>query len=474
MNILLVRPPDPLQHVTLLSHTKPMNLAYLAAYLRRCGFEVFIADFETSPYSDSSLLSILRERAPRVVGISCVTPTIRNGAAISALAKEYDRNIVTVIGGPHANGLPEETLEEFRAFDYLVYGEGEVTFAELCRHIMEGSACTSLQGLVLREDGSIRKNPPRQLIETLDSIPFPARDLIQAQNPTGHSTRGIPNRLRSTEIYTSRGCPYGCSFCAIQTTFGSRVRFRGIGYIEEEIRQVMRDFPFDHLVIADDTFTLARDRAFELCDVFRRNGIRSWNCDTRVNGVSRDLLKYMAESGCQKVAFGVESGSQRIIDRIGKKIRVDQVREAVRWAKEAGIRQIEGNFIIGSDPEETAEDVAMTEQLLKELPWTFVSVSVIVPYPGTPVYREMREKGLIADDADWEDFVMFGKYPKWRTTHFPSSDLINMQKRLTRKFYLNTSYIARRLMAVRSWGEMKYWFSAGAAYLKWYLYGRLR
>lgn len=471
--VMLVRPPDPLQDASLLSHTKPMNLAYLAAYLRRAGHAVALADFEIEPYSDERFRDRLRSFQPQIVGLSSVTPTIRNAARIAAAAKTFDPGIATVVGGPHANGMPEGTLREFPAFDLLAYGEGEETLAELCGRAVADGGLRDIRGLAWRDQGAVVVNQPRNLISDIDSIPFPARDLIRYDPQTGHSSRGFSNRVLSTELFTSRGCPYPCTFCAIRTTFGETVRFRGLEAIQEEVASFMRDFRFDHVVIADDTFTLRPDRAEEICAILERQGVPSWSCDTRVTHVSRRLLRAMKRSGCRKVAFGVESGSPAVLDRIRKRITIEQVREAVALAREAGIEHIEGNFIIGSDPDETREDVALTERLVRELPWTFVSVSIIVPFPGTPVRAAMEARGLIDAGASWEDYEMFGTPPRWRTVNFSAADLVRMQRSITRKFYLRPSYILRQLRSIRTWADVRYWLSAGTTYLRWYLTGKI-
>jgi len=180
----------------------------------------------------------------------------------------------------------------------------------------------------------------------------------------------------------------------------------------------------------------------------------------------------MKRCGCEKVAFGVESGSQRLLDLIGKGITVEQVRNAVYWAKQAGIKHIEGNFIIGCDPSETAEDLEKTRELITSLPWTFVSVAVIVPYPGTPIREQMLSAGLIDRDIGWEDYVIFGKRPGWRTEHFSAGDLLQHQRSLTRTFYLRPSYVLSRLASIRSSEELVYWTTAGISYVKWYLAGK--
>ena len=344
--------------------------------------------------------------------------------------------------------------------------------AELCAGLSGGLDVKGVAGLACRDGNGIVVAPPRALIVDLDSLPLPARDLIRYDQQAGHSSRGFSNDIRSTELFTSRGCPISCSFCAIQATFGRNVRFRSVEAVEAEVMDCVKRYHFNHVVIADDTFTLVPERGAAICDILARNGITSWNCDTRVTSVTPELLRHMRATGCRKVAFGVESGSQPVLDRIGKGITIERVHAAFRMAREAGIPQIEGNFIIGVDPDETEEDLNRTRRLIRELPWDFVSIAIIVPFPGTPVYDAMRTRGLIETDATWEDYVLFGRAPKWRTAHFSADQLLSLQRKMTREFYLNPGYIARRILSIRSWRDVSYWVSAGGSYLTWYLTGR--
>lgn len=471
--ILLFRPPDPLQESALLCHTRPMNLAYLAAMLRKAGFAVAIIDYETTRFTKEHLHRTLSCNKPLIAGITSTTPTVLSAATLAAAIKKYAPDVTTVIGGSHASALPEQTLRDFPVFDYLVHGEGEQTLLDLCIRLRDGGKDRNIAGLAFQENGIVTVTEPRQLIADLDSIPFPARDLIDYAPQTGHSSRGFSNKLHSTELFTSRGCPVGCSFCAIQATFGKSIRFRDPAFIEDEVGQMVREHHFNHVVIADDTFTLQPDRAVEISEILERSSsITTWNCDTRVNSVSLELLKIMNRCGCEKVAFGVESGSQRVLDLIGKNITVEQIRNAVNWAKQAGIKHIEGNFIIGCDPAETVQDLNETYEMISTLPWTFVSVAVIVPYPGTPVREQMQSAGFIDNKSTWEDYVIFGKRPRWRTEHFSSDALLQHQRSLTRSFYLRPSYILSRMASIRSRSELYYWVSTGTSYLKWYFTDR--
>ncbi|BCG46163.1 Radical SAM domain protein [Citrifermentans bremense] len=472
-SVLLVRPPDPFQGSALLSHTRPMNLAYLASSLRRAGFRVAIADYEALPYSEEHLATLLQRLSPGVVGLSATTPTIGSAALLAQAVKRLSGDTVTVIGGSHASALPRETLEEFPFFDYLVRGEGELTLAELCLRLQDGGADRDIRGIAYRSGGGVMVNPPRELVADLDSLPFPARDLLDYSPRAGHSSRGFSNALRSGELFTSRGCPVACSFCAIQATFGRSVRFRDPACIADELARMVREQQVNHVVIADDTFTLDAERAASICEILLNSGIRSWNCDTRVNTVTPELLRLMRRCGCEKVAFGVESGSPRLLGAMGKGITVEQVERAVCWAREAGIRHVEGNFIVGCDPSETREDLEQTRRLIQGLPWTFVSVSVVVPYPGTPLREKMLAAGLIEPGIPWEDYVIFGKKPRWRTANFSAEELLEYQRSFTRSFYLRPRYVLGQLAAIRSREELGYWTRAGFSYLKWYATGKM-
>jgi anaerobic magnesium-protoporphyrin IX monomethyl ester cyclase len=465
--VVLLRPPDPMGMVDILSHVLPTNLGYLAAYLQQGGIGVEIWDYEQDSFAAVEFLKRLEMTAPIVVGISCMTPTIINGHNVASLVKKHFPNIVTVVGGAHSSAMPEETLGEFPNFDLVVNQEGEATFLELCQRALEGDGFADLTGVTRRDGEDIIREEGRSFIDNLDDIPYPARELYQNPNKfRGHSTRGFSNKLNSTEIFTSRGCPYKCTFCAIVATFDRTVRFRSPQNVFDEVKEVKERFNIDHIVVADDTFGLKKGRIEELCDGFGSLGLNSWNCDTRVDCVDKDILQLMKDSGCTKVAFGIESGSERVIALNEKKIDLDRVREAVRYANEVGIKNVEGNFIIGSHPDETLEDLELTQKLIRELPLTFVSISVIVPFPGTPNFTTMKERGDIFSE-DWANYVMFGQAPVWRTKHFGPEDLIRHQRRLNRQFYLNSRYMTRMLLKIRSLSELAYYAKAGKAFIRW-------
>ena len=467
MKTLLIRPPDPMGMVDILSHTEPTNIGYIASYAISKGFTIDIWDYEQHLFQAKSFLDRIKAYRPAVVGLSCMTPTIISGHNIATLIKDFFPEIIVVVGGAHSSAMPHETLLEFPNFDLVVNQEGEITFAEVLARAASNESLEDIAGTTRRDGESIITLPPRDFIKNLDDVPFPARELYHGQGQlAGHSSRGFSNSLRTTEIFTSRGCPYQCTFCAIVATFNRSLRFRSMENVSEEIRHVKERYDIQHFVIADDTFGLKKGRLESLCEVFDKLQVSSWSCDTRIDVVDKRSLRLMKDSGCTKIAFGVETGSQRIADLNKKNISLENVEPVIRWANEIGIRHIEANFIIGSHPDETIEDLEATRKLIRELPLSFISISIIVPYPGTPNYEYMNDRNYI-QTKDWENYVMFGQTPGWRTTNFSPKNLLTYQKKLNRSFYLRPSYIARMGSRIRSIEELRYYSKSGIAFLKW-------
>lgn len=463
---LLIRPQTLTGGYAFIGAQFPLNLANLAAYLLAGKIEVQIWDFDVENFDEKSFIKRLKKYAPHIVGISCCTPTIINGHNIAALIKQKNSRILTVVGGPHASALPERTLTEFPHFDVVVIGEGERTLLDICHHFNSSlKSLKSIPGLVFRDKGEIFRTPQRPLISDLDSLPFPSRDLLPLHLYRGQAHRGFSRDfLKITELMTSRGCPGKCIFCASEVIMGSAIRFRSAENIADEISQCTERFGFNHFTISDDTFTLDVPRLKKICKNFKNLNV-TWNCNARVWPISKEVLIMMAKSGCTGITFGVESGSSRILKLINKKVTLQQIKNTFRWAHEANIKLIEADLIIGSHPSETHKDINLSIKLINDIRPDIIMVSVIVPYPGTKVYELMKAKGLLDIPERWDKYLLYGSRPAWHTEHFNSKELLAMQESILRKFYLNPAYILRRLAAMRSPREFKYWFNAGAEFL---------
>jgi len=464
--VFLIRPQTLTGKYAFIGKQFPMNLAGLAAFLIAGGIEVKIYDFDVENFSEDAFISRLREYQPDIVGISCCTPTIINGHKIASIVKQHNPEILTVVGGPHASALPERTLSEFPDFDVAVIGEGEQTLLDICRNPdLSGRGLKQTAGLTLRNNGEVSRTQVRELIPDLDSLPFPARELLPMHLYRGQSHRGFSRDfLKITEIMTSRGCPGRCIFCASEVTMGKALRFRSADNVKAEIQQCRERFGFNHFIISDDTFTLNVPRLEDICKYFKKSKI-TWNCNARVWPISKEQLALMAESGCTGITFGVESGSSRILELIRKNITIRQIKDAFLWARQAGIKLIEADLIIGSHTSETREDIGLSIKLINEISPDIIMASVVVPYPGTALYGLMKEKNLLDIPEQWDKYLFIGSYPVWHTDNFSPRELVLMQKRILNNFYFNPRYIIKRLKSINNIRELKYWITAGLSFL---------
>ncbi len=401
MNVLLIQPPAYLSKSRELGQKQlstNIGLAYIASYIREKGTEVSIHDATIRKFDPSVFREIIRERRPGIVGISAFTTQIADASYLAGLIKSIDSRITTVIGGAHASAIPEQTLEEFGAFDYAVFGEGEETFYRLILYL-SGKGVFDDKGLCYRADGHIRKGSNRPLIENIDSIPMPAFDLFTLAH---YKPQYSHNRGLSLPILTSRGCPYGCTFCS--GPLGRRIRFHSVERIIGELKADIAVYHPQQILVADDTFTVNKAKVIDLCDRIVREGIHrevEFICETRVDLVDREIFESMKRAGFRSVSFGIESGDAYILDKALKKITPAQARSAVAAAKQAGL-EADGNFILGL-PYDNKESIMKTIGFACSLPLDYASFFLLVPYPGTEAARmaENDEGGLVLLSKDW-------------------------------------------------------------------------
>jgi radical SAM superfamily enzyme YgiQ (UPF0313 family) len=449
MKVALVRCPSSqgeLRESSLSQH--PINLLYIAAYLTNHGHKVRLFDYEVETFDVEKIVGF----SPDFVGITAMTPLVRTASEIAEKIKERIKSTV-VIGGNHVTALPRETLEEFPAFDIGVIGEGEETIGEIC----EKKELNKIRGIVYRDGEKIIVNERRPPIENLDSLPFPMRDLLDRGKYTGASTPGFSREfLKITEVYVNRGCDWGlCTFCASMVTH-CKFRMRSIDNVVAELKECIQRYGINYFTIDDDTLTTSKERTLEFCNKIKPLKV-TWDCDSRVT-IDKEMIQAMQDSGCKKIAFGVESGSQRILQMIKKGVTVQQIRDVFKWCKEVGMRT-SAFFMIGAHPEETYEDIEKTKQLIAEIQPDFIIPAIAVPYPGTELRKQMLERNLIFSN-DWSKYAFYGTLPVWRTVNFSPEELLRTQQDLVRNFYMKPSYIIKRLVGIRSLGELKYWLKA--------------
>lgn len=470
--IVLINTPLKLNEYSFTSIQYPINLGYLASVLQKNNFSVQIWDYGVEKFTEEKFAKRLKDVNPKIIGFSCITPNIINGGKLASLAKSVSGKILTIVGGPHITALPEKTLKEFPDFDIGVIGEGEETLVELLQTLdyklqtnkidnlnLQSSISNlqSVKGIIYRKGKDIIQTQIRPVVDNIDTLPFPARYLVDINlYKNTHPTKIIRRTQKNiSEIITSRGCPYKCFFCAGHGVFQHKTRLRSIDNILQEVDECIKKYNTGHLTILDNTFTLEKERTTSLCREFKKRNL-TFDCNSRIDTVDEELLYEMKDGGCIKISFGIESGTDRILKLIDKKTSAEKIKKTITQAKKAGIEILEGTAIIGSHPTETKEEVKQTIKLLKELPLDYVVVDIIVPYPGSPVWEYMKEKELILSE-DWSKYTPYGEIPQWRTENFSPKDLVVMQKKAMFSFYFRPRQVLKKIKKIKNIQDLIYY-----------------
>ncbi|MHB1018158.1 MAG: B12-binding domain-containing radical SAM protein [Coriobacteriia bacterium] len=392
----------------------PLGLAYIGATLLQHHFGVRILDFNVSGFNALRLRRAIESQDPQILGISTHTETYLSGLEIARLAKEVKPSIKVVMGGPHASVTYEEVARQPEV-DFVVKGEGEQTMLELARCLIDGSGeLASIEGLIYEHDGDLRVNPPRPFVDDLDGLPLPARHLLP-----------VDLYAYGANVLASRGgCPFACDFCAVNNIWHGRRRFRSPESIANEISVLINEFGRNEINFSDDTFTLSRDHTLALCKTLSElevPGEWHWTCSTRVDLVDEELLRAMHDAGCSAVQFGAETGSQILLDSIGKRITLEQITSAVKIARSIGL-EVLCSFMF-PHPDDTAETVRMQIGFMKELValGAKLSLSFTTPYPGTRYYDEAEELGINILASSWDEFD--AKHLVIETRHLKADEL---------------------------------------------------
>ncbi|MBF0123486.1 MAG: radical SAM protein [Candidatus Omnitrophica bacterium] len=456
MKIFLVVPPN-VHYIEPYSYVKAdknnsirpsLGLLYLAAALRkRADINVRIIDCNAEGIGLDALGEIIRKESPDLVGFSVLTFNLLNCLDAARLIRRVSSATKICFGGWHATLYPYETAR-LECVDFVVVGEGEQTFPELVEYCRKkdpsGDGRAHIKGVGYRSlSGEVIINPPREIVRDLDSLPFPAYDLLDVEK--------YSNLLACTEnsisIMTSRGCPQKCIFCDLR---GTPYRFRSPQNILEEIR-LWADKGVTEFFIQDDNFTINRRRTIEFCELLIASGLRiTYKISSRVDYLDDELLGYLKRSGCYRIYFGVESGSQKTLDYLEKGITVQQIRDVFKAAKKHGIDRCA--YIMIGAPEETRQDIQQTVDLVKEIRPEHLHCSICTPMPETHFYKRLLSQGKIKRDY-WREFAE-NPVPGFKTPFcsgiFKDEELRAFQNSIQRAFYMNAGVIFQEIMKTTS------------------------
>ena len=441
MKITLVNPPyPPNAH----SHPPfiPLGLAYLGAVAEQAGHLVTIIDCQGERLNYESFRQRIAGVPSDVVGVTSTTLLYNSAKTIMEVAREVHPNAVNMIGGSHVSFWDQNALDETKAFDLIVRKEGELTFLELLDRIQAKKGFEDVLGTTIRTKNGIQRNEDRPFLHDLDSLPSPAYHLLPLDSYHRMGKTIFP-------IVTSRGCVQWCDFCSTVRMFGRGYRVRSPKKVVDDMEMLHSKYGESQFTFYDDAFTINRNHTLEMCaDIKARKLDVKWDCETRVDAVDKELLEKMREAGCITIWFGVESGSEKILDKMHKKINREQVREAFKMTQKAGMMTI-ASAVIGF-PGETEETAWETINFINSLNPDDIGCYIATPYPGTPMYEEVIKNG-------WLRVTDFNKYdtatPTFETPYLSMVRLREIKYKAHQKFYLRPRYVLKMMRKGGTYGR---------------------
>ena len=381
----------------------PFGITYLGAVLRNNNHEIRLFDV----YPDDNIHEITKKLEsffqPDLVGFSVMTTNFWKAKNFATLLKRKFPNAKFCAGGIHPTVRPRETLEKMN-LDFVVIGEGEKVLANICHNLENNQNLHNIKGVVFKDGNKVYINEGLDIVENLDTLPFPARELLPISRylvPPGYIRSHFLNRVLS--VYTSRGCPARCTFCNSSSIFHRSVRRRSFINVIEEIKYLIERYNIDGLYFHDETFTVKPEWVRNICRELKPLGLR-WGCQTRVNLVHDELLEVMKDAGCLQIDFGIESASDRVLKSIKKAQTPEQIRKAINLTKKHGIKSF-ASFMVGL-PGETEEDLIENVNFLMKTKPDFTYFNLFTPFPGTEAAEIAIKEGKLSEDYFSRDYDM--------------------------------------------------------------------
>ena len=381
----------------------PLGLASIAAYLEQRGTGTDIIDCYARPDSDRAIRDYLLAEKPAFIGLSCTTSSFLDGIRIAEMARQAVPGIKTVFGGPHVSALKEQLFENFPAMDFAIIGEGEETMADLARSGHDDPA--SVKGIIYRAGTEVSFTGHRDKGLELDDLPFPAYEKL-AGFPSSYMLPifNYP-KTPNTSCISSRGCPYACSYCD-RSVFRRSFRYNSATYLYEHLRYLRERFGIRHINFYDDQFTFNRQRVEEFTGLMidRPLGM-TFNCAIRAEHVDRELLTRMRSAGCWMMSLGIETGDEELLAQHRQNADLEQLAHKIRMIKDAGLRT-KGLLMMGL-PGETEASIRRSMNYVFSLPIDDFNLAKFTPFPGSPIYENIRELGEFEEDWEKMDCMNF-------------------------------------------------------------------
>ncbi|MFH1052994.1 MAG: radical SAM protein [Candidatus Woesearchaeota archaeon] len=434
------------------SNFPPLGLADLAGFIRAKGFSIKILDCDIyAPSVESFRPLFIKEFFSkfsdiRVIGLTTLTCNIKKVYKLAEICKEFFPEAKVTVGGVHATFSTDEVIKN-KNIDIAVIGEGEITLAE----ILDKKNLEDIDGIMFkkRKGGKIFsfRTKPRQRIMNLDEMPMPAYDLLPILKY--QPAKGSYKKLPAMSMMTSRGCPGRCTFCS--KTLGTLMFFKSAEKIFEDIQYLIKNYGIRQIQFYDDTFTVNRQNVMKLCDLLLENKVDiSWTCFARVDYVDFEMLQKMKSAGCHQIMYGVENIDENVLRNINKKTNVEQVLNANKWTKKAGIESRLA-FMVGN-PGDNKEIIMKNVKFVNKLNPDLLIVNITTPFPGTAMFEWAKNKNLILT-YDWDDYTL--AKPVMRLEDLSADDIKELYKLMYRKFYFRPGYVIRKIAKIRSIDDVK-------------------
>jgi radical SAM superfamily enzyme YgiQ (UPF0313 family) len=431
----------------------PLGMLAIYSYLRAKKINTQWIDTQFGDFTSHHLREVLSDQDIKFVGIPVFTNSAAHSFRTATLCKQYRPDITVVFGGVHATILPERTFNECDAVDYIIMGEGEVTFYELIEKLAAQQPVDGILGLAYRNGKGIIKNPPRPFFRNLDDLPMICYDDINLNRYVPHPTQY--NTLPCQAFVTQRGCPYPCTFCEASATLGKMARRYSPARVIDELEVLIKKHGTRSIYFQDSTFSINMNYTAELMEKLINADFKiSWACNTRADKVNPELLKMMKRAGCWMVNYGVESANQQSLDIFRKCITPDDSERAVKMTKKAGL-DVLCNFILcipGEDEKMVLNTINFAKKLLPDLALFYLPV----PFPTSELYNICRKMGGLRENVTWEDFLCVDyDNPVYVNPLIGKEKMKALYHKAYRDFYLNPAYIVKSTFKLRSYDNIK-------------------
>ena len=434
----------------------PLGLLYIATFLKEKGVQVKVIDACIQGHTLKELTEEILRENPDVIGFSAMTCQVRTVLEIVRELKMRKCSSKIVVGGHHVNATRQELFEFSSDIDFLFYGEGEKEFFNFVKAVDEKRSFEDVRGLIYKKDSRVIVNPPPELTQNLDELPFPDLSLVDFRRYDIYYAKSLP----LTSLLASRGCPHNCIYCSASMVHGKRFRLRSPANVVDEMESNYKKHRIRQFVIKDSTFTADKAWIYDICSEIQKRKLKiNWCCNTRADLLDEELLKVMKKSGCYFIAFGIESGSQKILDVLRKGITIEKIKKGISLCKKVDIGRT-GTFMIGN-PTETEEDAQKTLRFIKELDLDLALALVTIAYPGTAIYFWAVQEKVLSDKF-WYMKENHGAFTGgWEMNgslnmgSFPREKVMEMVKKANRSFYGRPSFVWKRVRMVRGLADIK-------------------